>query len=53
MSRYEYKVEKISRDLQCYLNEQASEGWRCVSVLTNTGLGWTLTVVLEREVVEN
>lgn len=50
MQKYEYKVEKIASDLQTYLNEKAEQGWRCVSVTTSTGLGWTQIVVLEREI---
>lgn len=46
--KYEYKVEKISGNLQEYLNKQSEQGWRCVSTMTNTGLGWTITVVLEK-----
>ena len=45
----EYKVERISDDLEKYLNEKGSQGWRCASVTTATGLGWTHIVVLERD----
>lgn len=45
----EYKVERISNDLEKYLNEKGSQGWRCASVTTATGLGWTYIVVLERD----
>lgn len=45
-----YKVERISGDLEKYLNEKGSQGWRCASVTTATGLGWTQIVVLERDV---
>ena len=45
---FEYKVERISWDLEEYLNEKASQGWRCVGVTSNTGLGLTVTVVLEK-----
>ncbi len=44
----EYKVERISDDLEKYLNEKGSQGWRCASVTTATGLGWTYVVILER-----
>lgn len=52
-AKYEYRVERIGNDLQGYLNKMASDGWRCVSTMTNTGLGWTTTFVLEREVAKN
>lgn len=51
--KYEYKVERISDDLEVYLNKQSANGWRCVGVTTNTGLGWSVTVVLERIVDES
>lgn len=44
----EYKVERISGDLEKYLNEKGIQGWHCASVTTATGLGWTYVVVLER-----
>lgn len=47
--KYEYKVERISGDLEKYLNEKGTQGWRCVSITTATGLGWTQIVVLERD----
>ena len=51
MKRYEYKVEKVD-NLERYLNDKSKEGWRCVGVTTSTGLGWTMTVVLEKLVEE-
>ena len=53
MKNYEYKVERISGDLEQYLNEKAKLGWRCVSVTQATGLGWTQIVVLEKLINEN
>lgn len=57
MNKYEYKVETkpnfMVNDLEDYLNTKANEGWRCVSVVANTGLGLTITIVFERKVVEN
>lgn len=50
--RYEYDVERISCDLEKYLNEKKRHGWNCVSVTNATGLGWTRTVVLKRAVTE-
>ena len=49
LMKCEYKVERISDDLEKYLNEKGSQGWRCASVTTATGLGWTHIVVLERD----
>ena len=46
--RYEYKVERVSGDLEKYLNKQSSQGWRCISVTSATGLGWTQIIVLEK-----
>lgn len=46
----DYKVKRISGDLEKYLNEKGSQGWRCVSVTTATGLGLTHIIVLERAV---
>lgn len=48
--RYEYDVERISCDLEKYLNEKKRHGWNCVSVTNATGLGWTRTVVLKKAV---
>lgn len=48
LMKCEYKVERISDDLEKYLNEKGSQGWRCASVTTATGLGWTYVVILER-----
>ena len=48
MKKYEYKVVTLSNNLEKFLNDESEEGWRCVSVCTNTGLGWTMTVVLEK-----
>lgn len=50
--RYEYDVERISCDLEKYLNEKKRHGWNCVSVTNATGLGWTRTVVLKKSVTE-
>lgn len=50
MERYEYKVERITCDLESYLNKMANDGWRCVSVSHPTGLGWSVVVVLERKI---
>lgn len=50
--RYEYDVERISCNLEKYLNEKKRHGWNCVSVTNATGLGWTRTVVLKRAVTE-
>lgn len=49
MKKYSYKVERVTGELQEYLNKQAQEGWRCISVSASTGLGWTQLVVLEKE----
>ncbi len=51
--RYDYKVDRVSGDLEKYLNEKSSQGWRCVSVTTATGLGWTQIVVLEKAVKDS
>ncbi|MEZ3445032.1 MAG: hypothetical protein K1W30_07870 [Lachnospiraceae bacterium] len=51
--RYEYKVERVSGDLEKYLNKQSSQGWRCISVTTATGLGWTQIIVLEKIVEDS
>lgn len=51
--RYKYKVKRISGDLKKYLNKQSSKGWRCVSVTTATGLGWTQVVVFEKAVEDS
>lgn len=57
MDKYEYKVETkpnfMVNNLEDYINTKANEGWRCVSVMANTGLGLTITIVFERKVVEN
>lgn len=52
MAKYEYKVERFSGDLEAFLNTKGSQGWRCVSVTTATGLGWTQIIVLEKPVDE-
>lgn len=50
--RYEYKVERISSHLEAYLNRKASQGWRCLSVMSATEphLEWTQIAVFERKI---
>lgn len=48
--KYEYRVERISGFLETYLNEKASQGWRCISVMpaTEPYLEWTQIAIFER-----
>lgn len=49
---YEYKVENFKfRDAENEMNKLAKEGWRVVSVTTNTEMTWakdTIIVIFER-----
>ncbi len=50
MKKYVYKTKRIDSNIEDYLNKQAEEGWRCVSVSASTGLGWTHLAVFEKEI---
>ncbi len=49
---YEYKVENFKfKEAESEMNKLAKEGWRVVSVTTNTDMTWakdTIIVIFER-----